>query len=54
MNDLEIKIAKLFWPGPLTLILKKKESSKISSKLSNNSKYVGCRIQYPFGKADSC
>ena len=44
MSELELKMAKLFWPGPLTLILKKKKSSKISSILSNNTEYVGCRI----------
>ena len=44
MNNLEEKIAKLYWPGPLTIILQKKKNSKISSKLSNNSTYVGCRI----------
>ena len=27
LNDLAIKIAKNFWPGPLTLILKKRKSS---------------------------
>ena len=44
MNDLEKKIAKFYWPGPLTLILKKKDSSKISYKVSNYTSYVGCRI----------
>ena len=44
MNELELKIGKLYWPGPLTLILKKKKNSKISPKLSNHSSYVGCRI----------
>ena len=29
MNELDLKLAKLYWPGPLTLILAKKESSNI-------------------------
>ena len=33
-----------FWPGPLTLILKRKKESLIKSLLSNNSNLVGCRI----------
>ena len=44
MNNLEIKLAKFFWPGPLTLILEKKKDSKISSILSKNKKFVGCRV----------
>jgi len=43
-NSLDLKLAKKFWPGPLTLILKKKQSSKIQSILSNNTNFVGCRI----------
>ena len=43
-NSLDLKLAKKFWPGPLTLILKKKNNSKISPILSNNSNFVGCRI----------
>ncbi len=43
-NKLEEILAKKFWPGPLTLILKKRNKSKISSSVSNNFKYVGCRI----------
>ena len=43
-SEVEYKLAKKFWPGPLTLILKKKKSSKIKSILSNNEDYVGCRI----------
>ena len=38
------KLAAKFWPGPLTLILEKKTNSKITPILSNNSKFVGCRI----------
>ena len=37
-------LANKFWPGPLTLILEKKDSSHINSILSNNNKFVGCRI----------
>ena len=44
LNTLEEFIAKKLWPGPITLILKKKNKSKISSLVSNNSSYVGCRI----------
>ena len=44
MNGLELKLAKLYWPGPLTLILKKKDSSKISLNLSNNTPFIGSRI----------
>ena len=44
LTKLDYKIAKLYWPGPLTLILEKKQISKISSKISNNTLYVGCRI----------
>ena len=44
LNDISYKLAKKFWPGPLTLILEKKNSSNISAKLSNQKKFVGCRI----------
>ena len=44
LNDTDIKLAKNFWPGPLTLILKKKPKSKITSLVSNRSLWVGCRI----------
>tara|TARA_Y100000588_G_C14190728_1_gene897893 strand:+ start:249 stop:1178 length:930 start_codon:yes stop_codon:yes gene_type:complete len=44
INKLEFKLAKKFWPGPLTLILKKKKNSKISPILSNKGPFVGCRI----------
>ena len=44
MNDLEIKFAKLFWPGPLTLILEKTKNSRISNILSKKKNFVGCRI----------
>ena len=44
INDTEYQLAKKFWPGPLTLILEKKENSKISPLISNKQKFVGCRI----------
>ena len=44
MNKLELKLAKLYWPGPLTLILTKKESSNISLNISNNTPFIGSRI----------
>ena len=44
MNEAANKLADFFWPGPLTLILKKKKSSTISSNVSNNNELVGCRI----------
>ena len=44
LNDTDIVLAKKFWPGPLTLILKKKPGSKITSLVSNQSLWVGCRI----------
>ena len=40
----DIELAKVFWPGPLTLILEKKKNSNISSYVSNNQNFVGCRI----------
>jgi len=44
MNEIANKLADYFWPGPLTLILKKKKSSIISTNVCNNKKFVGCRI----------
>ncbi len=44
LKEKDIKLAQAFWPGPLTLILKKKKESKINAKLSNNQRLVGCRI----------
>ena len=42
-NKLANNLAKIFWPGPLTLILKRKSNLKISNKwLSKNS--IGLRI----------
>ena len=35
LNNIEYKLAKKFWPGPLTLILKKKKNSNIRPELSN-------------------
>ena len=44
ISNLDNQLIKLFWPGPLTLILKKKKLSSISGLLSNNLNLVGCRI----------
>ena len=44
MNEVAKKLADNFWPGPLTLILKKKKSSTICTEVSNNNELVGCRI----------
>ena len=44
LNSIALKLAEKYWPGPLTLILKKKQNSKISSLVSNQSKFIGCRI----------
>jgi len=44
INNMDRTLINNFWPGPLTLILKKKSSSLISSLVSNNINLVGCRI----------
>ena len=44
LKEKDIELAQAFWPGPLTLILKKKEESKINTLVSNNQSLVGCRI----------
>ena len=44
LNSTALKLAKAFWPGPLTLILKKRKVSKISPFVSNNIDMIGCRI----------
>jgi len=44
LNEIDLSLAKEFWPGPLTLILKKRSNSNISPNVSNNSEWVGCRI----------
>ena len=44
LNKLEELLAKKLWPGPITLVLKKKNESKISNLVSINSSYIGCRI----------
>ena len=44
LNKYEKNIGSKFWPGPLTIILKKRKNSKISKLVSNNSSLVGCRI----------
>ena len=44
LSKFEKKLGSKFWPGPLTIILKKKKNSKISNLVSNKSNLVGCRI----------
>ena len=44
LKEKDIELAQAFWPGPLTLILKKKKESKINTLVSNNQSLVGCRI----------
>ena len=44
LSKLEEILAKKLWPGPITLILRKKAKSKISQLVSNKSSYIGCRI----------
>jgi L-threonylcarbamoyladenylate synthase len=44
LSKFEKKLGSKFWPGPLTIILKKKKNSKISNLVSNKSDLVGCRI----------
>ena len=44
LSELDNTIANKFWPGPLTLILRKKNKSKIKKILSNKLNFVGCRI----------
>jgi len=44
INKIEELLAKKLWPGPITLILRKRDGSKISNLVSNKSSYIGCRI----------
>jgi len=44
INDDIKKLSDLFWPGPMTIILKKKKESKISELASANLDTVGVRI----------
>ena len=44
LKDKDYELANTFWPGPMTLILEKNKESKISSLLSNQKSFVGCRI----------
>ena len=43
-NKLAIKLINVFWPGPLTLILKKTTNSKISKKWFFKNNSIGIRI----------
>lgn len=44
ISKLENHMIDSFFPGPLTLVLKKNKHSLISKLLSNNTDLVGCRI----------
>ena len=44
INTQEYEVGNAFWPGPMTIILKKKKTSSIHPLLSNNLELVGCRI----------
>jgi L-threonylcarbamoyladenylate synthase len=44
LNDLAIKLANFFWPGQLTLILKRKIPSIIPSELSGFQDTIGIRV----------
>ena len=43
-NKIAIKLTKFFWPGPLTLILKKKSNLKISKKWVSKNNSIGIRV----------
>ena len=43
-NKIANNLKKKFWPGPLTLILKKKSSLKISKKWISKNNSIGIRI----------
>ena len=43
-NKIAEKLKKKFWPGPLTLILKRKPNSRISNKWLPKNNSVGIRI----------
>jgi L-threonylcarbamoyladenylate synthase len=43
-NDLSEELAKKFWPGQLTLILKKKENNIIPDQVTSSSKTIGLRV----------
>ena len=43
-NKLAIKLINVFWPGPLTLILKKKPALKISKLYSSTDNSIGVRV----------
>lgn len=43
-NKLAIKLINIFWPGPLTLILKRKPNLKISKFCLANNNSIGIRV----------
>lgn len=44
LNEVERKIIDKFWPGPLTMVLKKKKDSKIPNIITAGKEYVGIRM----------
>lgn len=42
--ELEKKIMENFWPGPLTIVLRKKKDSKIPNIITAGKEYVGIRM----------
>lgn len=44
VNEVERKVMDKFWPGPLTIILKKKKDSKIPNVITAGKEYVGIRM----------
>lgn len=43
-NDLALRLAERFWPGPMTLLLPKRPSSPLDSLVAGNQSLVGIRI----------
>ena len=43
-NKISIKLINMFWPGPLTLILKQKPNTKIIKLSINNNNSIGIRV----------
>jgi len=43
-NKLAVKLINIFWPGPLTLILKKKSTLKTKKLYSSTNNLIGIRV----------
>ena len=43
-DEVSSHLARVFWPGPLTLILPKKETSNIPENVTANSGYIAIRV----------